>query len=165
MKTATLLATLALATATAAKAESITRTPIPQSTFPIAVAVGVPASARTVYLSGVLPAVADPKARPGTPAVFGDTATQTRSVLEQLQARLRQEGMTLADVVQMRVFLVGDPRRRGTMDFDGLMAAYGRHFGTPEQPNKPARTVVQVAALPEPGALVEIDVVAATLPR
>ena len=47
------------------------------------------------------------------------------------------------------------------MDFGGLMKAYSRHFGTAGQGNLPARTTVQVAALPLPGALVEIEVVAA----
>ena len=47
------------------------------------------------------------------------------------------------------------------MDFEGLMKAYSRHFGTATQPNLPARTTVQVVALPMPGALVEIEVVAA----
>jgi enamine deaminase RidA (YjgF/YER057c/UK114 family) len=61
----------------------------------------------------------------------------------------------------MNVFLVGDPARGGAMDFEGLMKAYARHFGTPAQPNLPARTTVQVVALPMPGALVEIEVVAA----
>ena len=47
------------------------------------------------------------------------------------------------------------------MDFAGMMAAYTQFFGTAAQPNKPSRSTVQVAALVAPGALVEIDVVAA----
>jgi enamine deaminase RidA (YjgF/YER057c/UK114 family) len=50
------------------------------------------------------------------------------------------------------------------MDFDGLMRAYTKHYGGPAQPNLPARTTVQVAALPMPGALVEIEVIAARAP-
>jgi enamine deaminase RidA (YjgF/YER057c/UK114 family) len=42
-----------------------------------------------------------------------------------------------------------------------MMAAYSRFFGTKEQPNKPARSTVQVAALVAPWALVEIEVIAA----
>ena len=61
----------------------------------------------------------------------------------------------------MNVFLVGDPRKGGVMDFEGLMQGYLRHFGTDNQNNVPARTTVQVAGLPVPGALVEIEVVAA----
>jgi enamine deaminase RidA (YjgF/YER057c/UK114 family) len=47
------------------------------------------------------------------------------------------------------------------MDFAGFMAGYTKFFGTPDQPNKPARSAVQVAALVAPGALVEIEVIAA----
>jgi len=35
----------------------------------------------------------------------------------------------MADVVKMNVFLVGDSRKGGAMDFEGLMKAYNRHFG------------------------------------
>jgi enamine deaminase RidA (YjgF/YER057c/UK114 family) len=45
------------------------------------------------------------------------------------------------------------------------MAAYTKFFGTAEQPNKPARSAVQVAALVAPGALVEIEVIAAKPPK
>jgi enamine deaminase RidA (YjgF/YER057c/UK114 family) len=47
------------------------------------------------------------------------------------------------------------------MDFGGLMQAYSKHFGEASSGSLPARTTVQVVALPLPGALVEIEVVAA----
>jgi enamine deaminase RidA (YjgF/YER057c/UK114 family) len=65
------------------------------------------------------------------------------------------------DVVKMLVFLVGDPANDGKMDFKGFMEAYTQYFGTPEQPNLPARSAVQVAGLAAPGALVEIEVILA----
>jgi len=46
------------------------------------------------------------------------------------------------------------------MDFAGFMKGYTQFFGTKEQPNKPARSAMQVEALALPGALVEIEVVA-----
>jgi enamine deaminase RidA (YjgF/YER057c/UK114 family) len=46
------------------------------------------------------------------------------------------------------------------MDFAGFMKGYTQYFGTKDQPNKPARSAMQVAALALPGALVEIEVVA-----
>jgi enamine deaminase RidA (YjgF/YER057c/UK114 family) len=54
-----------------------------------------------------------------------------------------------------------DPAKGGKMDFEGMMAGYSQFFGTQEQPNKPARTTVQVV-LPagDRGALVEVDVIA-----
>ncbi len=155
-----LLASLLLTTVTA-HAQQIKRTPIPNSNFPISVAVTVPANAETIYFSGVLPEVADAAAPKGTPAAYGSTETQTLSVLRRLQAALAAEGLTFGDVVSLRVFLVGDPKLDNKLDFNGLNTAFGQFFGTAAQPAKPARTALQVAALPLPGALVEIDLVAA----
>ena len=64
----------------------------------------------------------------------------------------------------MHVYLVGDPAMGGKMDFGGMMAAYKRHFGTVDQPNRPVRATVQVAALVAPGFLVEIEVIAVKKP-
>lgn len=153
MKTKLLLAALLIA-ASSAHAQQIKRTPIPNSNFPISVAVSVPAGAETVYFSGVLPESVD-----------GDTQTQTQSVLTRLKSALANEGLTFADVVSLRVFLVGDPKLDNKLDFKGLNASFGQFFGTAEQPNKPARTALQVAALPLPGALVEIDLIAARVKK
>jgi mono/diheme cytochrome c family protein len=49
----------------------------------------------------------------------------------------------------------------GKLDFAGMNAAYAKFFGTPDQPNKPAPSTFQVAALVAAGALVEIEVQAA----
>jgi enamine deaminase RidA (YjgF/YER057c/UK114 family) len=155
-----LFASLLLSTATA-QAQQIKRTPIPNSNFPISVAVTVPANAETIYFSGVLPDVADAAAPKGTPAAYGSTEAQTASVLRKLQAALAAEGLTFGDVVSLRVFLVGDPKLDNKLDFNGLNTAFGQFFGTAAQPAKPARTALQVAALPLPGALVEIDLIAA----
>jgi len=92
--------------------------------------------------------------------VYGDTEAQTMSTLTKIQATLKTEGLTMGDVVMMHVFLVGDPAKGGKLDFPGMMAAYTRFFGTKEQPNKPSRSAMQVAALAAPWALVEIEVIA-----
>jgi enamine deaminase RidA (YjgF/YER057c/UK114 family) len=71
-------------------------------------------------------------------------------------------GLGFGDVVKMLVFLVADPADKdGHMDFAGFMQAYTQYFGTPEQPNLPARSAVQVAGLAAPGMLVEIEVILA----
>ena len=153
---------LACAAAGSAGAADVIRYPLPGgSTFPIASAVEVPAGKATVYVSGMTPAVADPKAAPNTFAAYGDTRTQALSALNSIKATLERVHLTMGDVVKMQVFLVGDPAKGGRMDFDGLMAAYTQFFGTKEQPNLPARSAMQVAALANPGFLVEIEVVAA----
>ncbi|MFC0386052.1 RidA family protein [Muricoccus vinaceus] len=144
-----------------AVAQDIVRHRTPGSNFPIAMAVEVPPGATTVMVSGMVPPVADAAAPRNSLASFGDTRTQTAGVLSRIEASLKSIGLSLGDVVRMQVFLVGDPGRGGRMDFDGFMAAYTEHFGTPAQPNLPARSVMQVAGLVNPGWLVEIEVTAA----
>ncbi|AHF68769.1 hypothetical protein PSCICO_34290 [Pseudomonas cichorii] len=129
--------------------------------FPISQTVTVPASASLIFVSGTLPDVADPQAPKGTPAAFGNTETQTVSVFNKIRNILRQQDLDLGDIVQLRVFLVGAEETGGKLDFAGLQAGYTQFFGTAEQPNKPARTALQVVALPLPGALVEIEAIAA----
>ena len=128
--------------------------------FPIASAIEVPPGYTTVYLSGMGADVADKSAPPMTLAAYGDTETQTNSALTKIQAALAGLHLTFADVVQMHVYLAADPKL-GKMDFAGLMKAYTRFFGTAAQPNLPTRSAFQVAALANPGWLVEIEVVAA----
>ncbi len=147
-----------------AHAESIQRIDPPGSNFPISQVINVPAAARLTFISGTLPDVADAKAPKGSIAAYGNTETQTLSVLNKLQAILKAQGLGLGDIVQLRVFLVGDPDKGGNLDFTGLQAAYTKFFATAEQPNKPTRTALQVVALPLPGALVEIEAIAAKAP-
>ena len=143
-----------------AAAPEVIRHRIPNSSFPIASAVEVPAGRTLVFVSGAVPAVADPKAERGSLAAYGDTRTQTLSVLANIDRQLKGLGLSMGQVVKMQVFLVGDPSKGGRMDFEGFMSAYGEHFGTAAQPNLPARSVMQVAGLVLPGWLVEIEVTA-----
>ncbi|WP_395451056.1 RidA family protein [Aminobacter sp. UC22_36] len=143
-----------------AMAEDVVRHKNPNSDFPIAQAVEVPAGKTTVYVSGAVPSVVDEKAEKGSLAAYGDTKTQTESVLKSIEKTLEGVGLKMGDVVKMQVFLVGDPAQGGKMDFAGFMEGYVKFFGTKEQPNLPARSVMQVAGLVAPGWLVEIEVTA-----
>jgi enamine deaminase RidA (YjgF/YER057c/UK114 family) len=138
----------------------VQRIPIPNSDFPISQGVWVPASADTLYLSGSIPPVANPNAPKGSVESYGATEAQTVAVLQRIAQALEAQKLSLADVVMMHAYLVGDPAKDNKMDFAGFMAGYTQFFGTKEQPNKPARSAMQVAALAAPGALVEIEVVA-----
>ena len=81
--------------------------------------------------------------------VEGGVEAETKKALENLKAVLEAGGATLLQVVKTTVFL------RDMNDFAKMNAVYESFFT--EQP--PARSAVQVAALPK-GAAVEIEVVA-----
>lgn len=81
--------------------------------------------------------------------VAGGFEAQARRVFANLRAVLEAGGCGFADVVKATVFLVD------LADFMTLNAIYAEAFGT----HRPARSTVQVAALPK-GAKVEIDLVA-----
>ncbi len=81
--------------------------------------------------------------------VEGGITAQTQRVLANLTAVLAAGGATWADVVKTTVFLAD------LADFPVVNELYGKHLGAA----RPARSTVQVAALPR-GALVEIDAVA-----
>jgi len=154
------LATLSVAHA-AGKPNDIVRYENAGSTpSPIARAIEVPSTYRLIFHSGLTPQPADPKAPQGSPEYWGNTKTQSLSVLSRLQESVKSLGLTFGDVVKMTVFLGGDPAT-GRMDFAGFMEAYSQYFGTREQPNRPARSTVQVANLVQPGMLVEIEVILA----
>jgi enamine deaminase RidA (YjgF/YER057c/UK114 family) len=140
----------------AARAE-VTRYPIPNSTFPIAQAVQVTGNATTYYVSGQVPPVVSKDADPASPQAYGDTRTQTVGVLSKIKGILEGLGLSMADVVKMQVFLVHSAA--APMDFKAFMEGYTQFFGG-SQPNLPARSVVGVAALANPGFLVEIEVIA-----
>ncbi len=82
--------------------------------------------------------------------VAGDVAAQTERVMANLTAVLAEAGATWSNVVKTTVFL------HDMGDFPVVNEVYGRALG----PARPARSTVQVAALPR-GVLVEIDAIVA----
>lgn len=87
---------------------------------------------------------------PGTKEFAGpDIASQTRQVLKNIQGILEAAGSGMKHVVKTTVFL------QDIAEWPAMNAVYAEFF--PENP--PARSAVQVAALPL-GAKVEIEVVA-----
>jgi enamine deaminase RidA (YjgF/YER057c/UK114 family) len=114
----------------------------------------------TFYLSGQLASPVTPAdTAKGTPADYGDTKTQAASVFSKIQKALQAQGLDMKDVVKMTVFL-GPDHKTGKLDFAGMQSQYLLYFGTKDQPNKPARSAFQVAALAAPWALLEIEVIA-----
>jgi len=144
-----------------ATAQEVVRHKLPNGNpFPISAAVEVPAGKTLVFLSGMVSPAADPKAAKDSIAAYGDTKTQTIGALNAIKGELESLHLTLGDVIKMQVFMAGDPANGGKMDFAGFMQGYTQFFGTPAQPNLPVRSAMQVAALANPGFLVEIEVTA-----
>jgi 2-iminobutanoate/2-iminopropanoate deaminase len=81
--------------------------------------------------------------------VAGGFEAQARRVFENLRQVLHSAGCTFSHVVKATVFIVD------FADFPKLNEIYAEHMGD----HRPARSTVQVAALPK-GALLEIDFVA-----
>ena len=81
--------------------------------------------------------------------VSGGVEAAAERILNNLEAVLRAEGLSLADVVKTTVFLTRSE------DFAAMNAVYARRFGE----HRPARSTVTVASLPK-GAPLEIDLIA-----
>jgi 2-iminobutanoate/2-iminopropanoate deaminase len=97
-----------------------------------------------VFTSGQIPL------HPQTGDIVGETAAeQARQVLQNLQAVLQAAGASLQNVVKTTIFLTD------LSQFAAVNAVYAEFF--PE--NLPARSTVQVAALPR-GVQVEIEAIA-----
>lgn len=155
-------AALVAGCSTQERSVTVTRHRIPNSNFPIAAAVEIPAGMATVYLSGKVPSLIDNSRSRSDPAAFGgDTEAQTVNVLNAIREQLRDMGLDIRDVVKMQAYLVADPKAGGRMDFPGFMRGYTRFFGPAAQSNLPARSVFEVASLANPAFLVEIEVIAA----
>ena len=75
---------------------------------------------------------------------------QTRQALENVKSILEEEGLNLQDVLKVTIYMAD------MEDYDAINEAYSEYF----QDNPPARSAVQVAALPA-GARVEIEAIAA----
>ena len=144
-----------------AQGAPITRIKSANPQAPILAGVVVPAGATVFYLSGQVPSATDRKQPTDSIQAYGDTKAQTVNVLNKIKALLEAQGHSVADVVKLNVYLVGDPAKGGKLDFKGFQEGYSQFFGTTAQPNIVARTTVQVAALANPGFLVEIEATAA----
>ena len=88
---------------------------------------------------------------PSTGKLAGpDVETQTEQVLKNIVTILEAAGSSLNHVLRCGVFLTD------MSEFSKMNAIYARALGD----NRPARTTVQVVALPTPGLRVEIEAIA-----
>jgi len=99
----------------------------------------------TLYCSGQIPI------NPATGNIPETAEAQTHLVLSNLRAVIEEAGAELEDVVKTTIFLTD------LKLFASVNAIYGEYF---DEATAPARSTVQVAALPK-GVLIEIDAIAA----
>jgi enamine deaminase RidA (YjgF/YER057c/UK114 family) len=148
------------------------------------------------FSSGIGPGGLNPAASAGTPERYIDVAqfpggvlgpgvtiteAQGMNALARIQDNLASVGLTMRDVITLRVFMDNAPGAP-TMDFAGFNRAYRQFFanvnlhtgevipqrlGSAEpapplvvNPVRPSRTALEVAGLPVAGWLVEIEAVA-----
>ncbi len=96
-----------------------------------------------LFTSGQIPLATDGS------KVEGDIAAQTEQVFNNLEGILTSTGATLADVIKVTVFMTD------LGEFAAMNAVFAKRFGE----HRPARSTVQVVALPT-GARVEIEAIA-----
>ena len=101
-------------------------------------------SGSILFCAGQIPL--DPKSGQ---IVSDDVSEQTKRVLENLSAVLRAENLNFGHVVKTTIFLTS------LGDFQTVNEIYATYF----RENPPARSTIQVSALPK-GAKVEIEAIA-----
>ncbi|KWV48439.1 hypothetical protein AS156_18345 [Bradyrhizobium macuxiense] len=114
----------------------------------VAATVTVSGARRTLYLSGIGSAADD-----GSVESLGNFEGQCRASMRRVDKELSTQDATLADVAKMLVFVTDS---RYVDEYKRCMAEI---FGSEMQP---AQTFVNVARLPTPGMLFQVDVIAVT---
>ena len=102
-----------------------------------------------LYISGMLPVDAG-----GELVGVGDVIMQSEQVLDNVGAVLKATGATFDDIVRVGVYV------RDMADLELINTVRRRYFGDA----RPASTLVEVSALANPDAMVEVEAVA-LLPR
>ncbi|MEE4240005.1 MAG: RidA family protein [Desulfopila sp.] len=121
--------------------EPISTTEAPKAIGPYSQGVS---AGQFVFVSGQLPL------DPGTgQMVDGDIAARAEQVFNNVSAILHAAGGSMANIVKVTVFLTD------MSDFQHVNEVYSRHF----QPPYPARSAVQVSALPL-GSTIEAEAIA-----
>jgi len=95
-----------------------------EAASPIANGVGVPAGRTYFWTSGTVPSVVN-KNGATTYERYGDTYAQGVSALKNVAAVLAAQGLTLKDVVYLRVYVAPDAAKGPKPDFPGWFKAYG----------------------------------------
>ena len=127
------------------KSEILTKeAPAPIGPYSQAIALDLSKASQLIFCSGQIPL--DPVS--GAVVGEGDVEAQTRQVIKNIAAVLKQSGVGFQNVVKSTIFL------KNMADFPKINPIYGEAFQAPF----PARSTVEVARLPK-DVLVEIEVI------
>lgn len=96
-----------------------------------------------IFTSGQIPLI------PATGELETEIKAASKQCLENIKAILNEAGVGLENVIKMTVFL------DNIDDFAAMNEVYGEYFSD----HKPARSAIEVAALPK-GAIVEMEAIA-----
>lgn len=118
--------------------------------------VKIPPGAETLYLSGA-------GASQNEDGTWDDMEGQAINVFNRFKTTLEEQGWSMSDIVQVRVFAVAGAD--GKLDFEGFNKGYRQFFGTEANPNKPVRSFIQIAGLVVDGWLIEVEIRAARMPK
>ncbi|GAB6099512.1 RidA family protein [Halanaerocella petrolearia] len=100
-----------------------------------------------LFLSGQIPL--DPDSERDDDLIVGGIEVQTKQVLENVKAILKETGLELSDVAKTTLFI------SNMDDFDKINRVYADYFSK----HKPARSCVEVAKLPRDVGI-EMEVIA-----
>lgn len=121
--------------------------------------VKVPEGRDIYFASGIVAYPKDESKPAGDRERFGNTYEQSVSALKRINEYLGEEGMTLKDVISMKVYVAPDPENDNKPDFQGWFKAYGEYFNNADSnPNKVARSTIGVYTLVNPDMLIEVEV-------
>ncbi|MFT6871278.1 MAG: enamine deaminase RidA (YjgF/YER057c/UK114 family) [Roseivirga sp.] len=120
--------------------------------------VKVPGGKDMYFASGIVATEKDERKPVGDRARFGNTYDQSVSALKRINAYLSEEGLSLKDVIAMKVYVAPDPENENKPDFQAWFKAYSEYFGNDENPNKVARSTIGVYTLVDPNKFIEIEV-------
>ncbi|SDE66002.1 Enamine deaminase RidA, house cleaning of reactive enamine intermediates, YjgF/YER057c/UK114 family [Paenibacillus sp. UNCCL117] len=121
--------------------------------------VSVPAGASYLFTSGTVPPLLNKEGKTVYER-YGDTKTQATGILTNIEKQLADKGLSLKDVIYLRVYVAPDAAKENKFDFAGWNEAYALFFNNADNPVKTARSTVGVPALVSSDWLIEIEAVA-----
>lgn len=126
----------------------------------ISAGVSIPQNKKFFVISGIVASPIDTLSAPGSRERFGDTKTQAISIFSKIETLLKEAGLSMKDIVNLKAFVTPDKLNNGTFDFKGWNEAYDTYFNNPKNPIKPTRITMGIAILTNPEFLIEIEGIA-----